>query len=107
MNDMVKTVTIETENGPVIINEADFKEGEHKLASGSVAPAPEPVQQTTPVQVQGGNGETLLVSKKGKKFFAVNKDGEPVERDGLEKGGYDSESDAWAAIMKLSGGNNA
>lgn len=31
----IETVVIETENGPVVINKCDFKEGGHKLQSDS------------------------------------------------------------------------
>lgn len=45
---------------------------------------------------------TLAVTKKGKKFIVVDTAGNVIERDGIEKDGYASDADAWAAIMALS-----
>lgn len=44
---------------------------------------------------------TLLVSKIGKKFHVVDKDGAAVVRDGIENDGYKTENEAWSAIMAL------
>lgn len=98
MNDMVKTVMIETENGPVIINETDYDADKHKLVDEADAKIP----VTVPPVVENGEPENLLVTKKGKKFIVVNQNGDRIERAGIEEDGYETEAAAWAAIMALS-----
>lgn len=126
----IPTVIIETDNGPVTINQSEYNPETMKLADSTaltpVAPptvvpaAPlaidannNPVnagdggQFVPPVAVDNGDDNApaeLAVMKKGKKFIVVSKaDGNAVERDGIEPGGYGSEGDAWAAIMALAG----
>lgn len=114
-----ETVIIETDNGPVMINRADFDENTMTLANMNEVGAPAvPSEMQTivppPANEQPGqepNGqpvnETLLVTKRDKKFVVVNADQVAIERDGIEKDGYKTEADAWAAIMALAPVNNA
>lgn len=44
----------------------------------------------------------MAVTKKGKKFVVVDTAGNAIERDGIEKDGYASDTEAWAAITALS-----
>lgn len=63
------------------------------IAATNPPPAPTPAPVAAPAQ--------LLVTKKGKKSIVVDAAGMPVERDGIDKAGYASEGEAWAAIMAL------
>lgn len=108
MNSKLPTVTIKTENGPVIINESDYDPDQHELMDGEepVVEPEEPVKEpektkepselTPPV-----DAPKMLVSKEGRKHFVVGEDGKKIEAEGIDAKGYGSEADAWAAIMAL------
>lgn len=111
MSEIVPTVQIETENGPVTINLSDYDPAKH-TAVGAAAPAPvqapEPQQQPATgdasnggAPAPAGDAGTMLVSKKGKNFIVVDAAGNAVLRDGIEPDGYKTEGDAWAAVMAL------
>lgn len=110
----VPTMRIQTANGPVTINRADFDPTIHVAFTDGAAlaapvvpqseppapvspvPAPETVTNTEPPQ--------MLVTKKGRKFIVVGADQVPVDHPGIDKDGYSSEADAWAAVVKAQAG---
>jgi len=81
MSDILKTITIFTENGPVVINESDFDSSVHVLPMDADALA-----AVAPVQ--------KLVAKKGKSFIIVDSDGNQ-----LVDTPFATEVDAWNAII--------
>ena len=95
MSSKLPTVAIETENGPVIINECDYDPESHVLAGFAPASDSDPTPDDAP---------PMLVSKEGRKYFVVGSDGTKVEVEGIDAKGYGSEADAWAAIMALNTG---
>lgn len=111
----METLLIKTENGPVLINRVDFDAETMTLATADdVQPLPSETQAEIipPVEqvVNPANltkTEQLLVTKDGKKFVVVNSDQVRIERDGIDKDGYKTEADAWAAIMALPPVTNA
>ena len=94
MNSKLPTITIQTENGPVLINATDYDPEVHETVDG-VEPAPEPAVEPAPEPVK------MLVSKEGRKHFIVGEDGKKISAEGIEEKGYGSEADAWSAIMAL------
>lgn len=92
--EMLDTVTIETENGPVRINASEFDESTMKLAA---EPAPVPVATAPAVETE------MLVSKEGTgaktRFFVTDKTGAKITSAGIDPEGYADEGAAWAAVM--------
>ena len=93
MSEILPTVTIETKNGPVRINESDYDAATMTLVAAEpvtpvtpVVPAPAPVAPVAPVE--------KFVTKKGKGFIVVDKSGVP-----LDSNVYDSEDAAWASTL--------
>ena len=65
--------------------------------------------RSTPEEIAAAIGKAappapvqMAVTKKGKKFIVVDTAGNVIERDGIEKDGYASDTEAWAAITALS-----
>ena len=121
----VPTVRIQTANGPVTINRADFDPTIHVAFTDGAAlaapvvpqseppapvspvPAPETVTNTEPPQSEPPApvaAQQMLVTKKGRKFIVVGADQVPVDHPGIDKDGYSSEADAWAAVVKAQAG---
>lgn len=117
------TVTIVTDNGPVIINKSDFDPAIHTLhdaGEAAVEPAPSvipsipveptsaPVQPPAPVTpppppvppVQPD--DKPLVAQIGDRYFIVNVKGEKLAGKGISPTGYASNEKAWEAVTKLS-----
>ena len=90
MSEILPTVTIETENGPVRINESDYDAATMKLVSATVTPPP--VAPVAPLPVNPTVEK--FVTKKGKGFIVVDKSGAP-----LDSTVYDSEDAAWASTL--------
>src|SRR5690606_10467106 len=71
-------------------------------SSGGDNAAPMPIdplkQAAAPVTASPNQ---RLVMKKGSKYIVVDGTGQPVEMDGIEKGGYKTEEAAWNAIRAL------
>lgn len=130
MGDVVETVTIVTEEGPVRINRSDYDPAVHTLvdntgasvsvasvsqvatpsASVSVATISEPsasVSAATISEPSVSQAATVnyTVKKKGRgaaaKFHVVDTDGNEVVREGIEADGYATDTEAWAAITNL------
>ena len=91
MNSKLPTITIQTENGPVLINATDYDPKIHETAG-------EPAQETAG---EPAEPVKMLVSKEGRKHFIVGEDGKKISAEGIEEKGYGSEADAWLAIMAL------
>ncbi len=87
MNDLVKTVMVQTKNGPVVINECDFDKKKHKLAKAVEPPVEPPVE--------------MVVTKKNNKHFVVDKKGVLIEHEKIDAKGYGAEKDAWDAILAV------
>lgn len=101
MSDSIPTVLIKTENGPVLINEADFDPKTMKLADVEAAPAPAP--EPAPVAPAAPVTPTqLLVMKSGRKFFIRDSMGQEVTAEGIDKDGYTTEAAALEALAALS-----
>ncbi len=102
MNSKLPTVTIKTENGPVIINESDYDPDQHELMDSEepVVEPQKPVKEPEKTK-QPSEAPKMLVSKEGRKHFVVGEDGKKIEAEGIDAKGYGSEADAWAAIMAL------
>ena len=92
MNAKLPTVTIKTDDGPVLINKSDYDPENHELIESEA-----PTEPTAPAQ-------KMLVNKEGRKHFVVGEDGKNIESEGIDAKGYGSEADAWAAIMALNAG---
>ena len=96
MHDTLATVTIETKNGPVIINKSDYCEKKHKLVGAEkTAKAKKPVEKK-PAKKPAKKEETpelFVVPNKGGNFVIVDKDGKQQGKDA-----YKSEEDAKAAL---------
>ena len=92
MNDTCKTVAVQTANGPVDVNEADYTPDMGPLVGADTAP-PAPADTVPPAP--------MLVSKQGRKFFVVDGQAKPIDVAGIDVSGYAAEADAWAAIMAL------
>jgi hypothetical protein len=133
MSEVLPTMQIETDNGPVTINISDFDPEKHRAVGAAPAEAPQPASgddkqpeagasdegNGTPAPASSENNggapapaaaevdNTMLVTKQGSKYVVVNKAGEPIKRDGIEEKGYAKEKDAWDAIMALPAQNNA
>lgn len=117
----VETVSIDTENGPVLINKSDYKEGEHKLtkkpgeveqpapASGTVVippveaivpPAPSAPDQMHAVPPATVAADAWLVMKLGNKWFVTDAQGNKITDSPIvNKAGYPTEEEARAAIV--------
>ena len=93
MNSKVPTITIQTENGPVLINATDYDPEVHETVDGA--------EPTTETAVKPAEPVKMLVSKEGRKHFIVGEDGKKISAEGIEEKGYGSEADAWSAIMAL------
>jgi len=96
--EVVETVTIENENGPVLINKSDYNPKEHKLHAEKKgkATAAEPVAAVVePVQIPLG-AKVSSNGKNGKqaKFFVVDAEGKRI--DDVE---YKTEQEAWVAAI--------
>lgn len=127
MSEILKTILVDGPNGKYRINESDYNEeihgkigknadaGEQSSEAGvnaTVVPAPGVLVQPAPSAVNAPSPATdslvppttvpaqqRLVLPKGNKFIVVTADGTPVEAEGIEKKGYATESEAWAAAM--------
>jgi hypothetical protein len=90
MSDILKTITILTENGPVVINESDYDSSVHVLPMDADAlaakEAADALAAVAPVQ--------KLVAKKGKTFIIVDSNGNQ-----LVDTPFATEADAWNAII--------
>ncbi len=82
MSEILPTVTIETANGPVRINESDFDAETMKLYEPAETPVIEPVKK--------------FVTKKGKGFIVVDATGNQ-----LDATVYDSEESAWSSTLPV------
>lgn len=75
-----------------------------QLAPGAnTTPTP---PQVTP-QTFVADAQQRLVSKQGKKYFIVNASGDKIEAEGINKDGYATEQEAWAAAVPGLAGNGA
>lgn len=120
MNERVETVLVIMPNGPVMVNKSDYLEnpdaygpladegatviepitpapgGDVPLPKlegvGTVAPAPE----ATPV----APAPALVVEQRKKRFFVINT-ATGADAEGFDAAGYDSEANAWGAIMAI------
>lgn len=120
------TVMAQTPNGPVQVNKSAFDEDQalpedQRVYSGlaeaapAPTPAPAPAEPTpAPAQAQATPEPTptptpapaeaekpqYAVRKYGSLYYAVNKDQSKVSGvEGINEGGYESESDAWDAVI--------
>lgn len=114
------TVTIETDNGPVKINTADYDESKHKLAKGTPkpvepetlgqqepAPAPAPAPAATPAPLAPGAPADLTpnaviapgVIKEGSKHYIVDMNAGNVKIGDVN--GYPSAAKANEAAVAL------
>lgn len=131
MNDRVPTVVIMTGNGPVLINESDYDEEVHTLASDAKAPkdagadsqgeaqtgsdgdagqsdggpaagTPGALAAHAEAMIAAGTAtDVKLVAKIGRNYFVVNDKGAKIAADGINAKGYGTEKEAWDAIMAL------
>lgn len=117
MSESLPTVSIKTENGPVLINESDFDPETMELVDAVEAPVtPEPAvipatnsipTPVTPETVPAvATPEQLLVMKSGRKFFITNTmgvklEGDAAEQVGIDPEGYTTEAGAQAALAAL------
>ena len=121
---MEPTVIVKNANGPVLMNRSDYNADEHGEIFASLEDALNGTPQQTPMTAippQGyasrstpeeiaaaiGNATPpapvqMAVTKKGRKFIVVDTAGNVIERDGIDKDGYASDTEAWAAITALS-----
>lgn len=121
-----ETIIVETDNGSVMINKSDFDPAIHRLpgaatdmaippgaggdvdANGNTVNAGDGGQMVPPLATEPPQTPAppapvqMAVTKKGKKFVVVDTAGNAIERDGIEKDGYASDTEAWAAITALS-----
>lgn len=126
----VPVVTIETDNGPVRINESDYDPDTMTLAGADDAKGTDatPVPETTPsaapatttndsaalkeAAIAAGAAiappiahdpapSQRLVSKIGSKHFVVNEKGEKLDEPGIDPKGYKTDAEAWSAIMAV------
>jgi len=88
----LKTVTVETDNGPVVINESDFDKKKHKLHTSK-----SPAKKKSPPK----NESKYLVAKRDEKFFIVDEKDQDVVNDQVSTEGYDTEAQANGAIAVL------
>ncbi len=100
MSEILPTVTIETANGPVRINESDFDAETMKLYEPAETPVTPPVVET---QTTVAIPETPViepvkkfVTKKGKGFIVVDASGNQ-----LDATLYDTEESAWASTLQV------
>jgi len=116
MNDTCKTVAVQTANGPVDMNEADYTPDMGPLVGSDTAPPapadtappapadtapPAPADTAPPAPADTVPPAPMLVSKQGRKFFVVDGQAKPIDVAGIDVSGYAAEADAWAAIMAL------
>ena len=101
MSEILPTVTIETANGPVRINESDFDAETMKLYESAKTETvqTEPVKTIETVQtVETVQTEPVkkFVTKKGKGFIVVDATGNQ-----LDATVYDSEESAWSSTLPV------
>ena len=110
MNKRLSTITIMTDNGPVVINEADYDADVHTLADGEAAPAEpttpaapaEPTTPAAPAEPTTPAAPGYAVQSEGNKHFVTTAEGKRVTGvKGIATKGYSTPADAWAAIMAL------
>lgn len=95
MSEILPTVTIETANGPVRINESDYDAATMKTVE-PVKTEPvktEPVKTTETAQTEPVK---KFVTKKGKGFIVVDATGSQ-----LDATVYDSEESAWSSTLPV------
>lgn len=108
MSQNLPTVTIKTENGPVVINMTDYNPDKHELIenydpSQSIRDFEElekvhgktTKRKTKPKTVQP------VVAKRGDKFFIVDKDDKDIVSEHVVAEGYETEELANGAIAML------
>ena len=105
----IPTVLIETENGPVRINETDFDEATMTLAGSEpeddpvtdeTPPAETPPAETPPAETPPAQ---RMVLKEGRKHFVVDAAGVKITgEEGIDEKGYTTEKAAWDAILAAS-----
>lgn len=105
----IETVMIETDNGPVRINKADYNEETHKLhkPTKKEEKAEQDAREATNdpnTPNQTDQPTQRLVAKKGKRYFIVDQHGADVKADGVDPNGYETEADAWKAAMPAAAG---
>ncbi len=98
MSEILPTVTIETANGPVRINESDFDAETMKLYEPAETPVTPPVVETQTTVVTPPVVEPVkkFVTKKGKGFIVVDATGNQ-----LDATVYDSEESAWSSTLPV------
>ena len=103
MNKRLSTVIIETDDGPVVINEADYDADVHTLADGQSDPTAAPAEPTTPAAPAEPTGTAAyVVQSEGNKHYIADADGMRIKGvKGVATKGYSTPADAWAAIMAL------
>lgn len=99
------TVTIQTKNGPVIIDEDQYDKDTMKLATDAqIAKAEKEAEAANPVEAEKPTLKLseVLVDKEGRKFYAIGLDGQKItDVDGIDAGGYATEEGAWEAIRAV------
>ncbi len=110
MSDILETVIIKSENGPIRINKRDFKDGVHELHDeGMFTPSqPAPVMGATGsgtilpnANAQGETPQLGVIRKKKLFFVADPTTGNEINIPGIDPAGYPSNEAAWAAIFAL------
>jgi hypothetical protein len=98
MSNRVPTVTVETKNGPVRINESDYLAApdDYTLVTDDV---PTSDDNAPAVTVTDDAPPSYLVKKVGKKFYVVNSAGDKVDTDKISKDGYATDKEAWDAVL--------
>ncbi len=96
MSEILPTVTIETANGPVRINESDFDAETMKLYEPAETPVTPPVVETQTTETAQTEPVKKFVTKKGKGFIVVDATGNQ-----LDATVYDSEESAWSSTLPV------
>lgn len=129
MNNRIETVSIETDNGPVLINKSDYDPDVHQLSDEQLDAGdgkkakkaetddereklleqardlglkPHPntgIEKLNTMIADADEPVNMLVMAKDGKHFVVNDTGEAIVAEGIAVDGYDVEKDAWDAIL--------
>lgn len=122
VNDVLPTVNVVIDGKTVMINKSDYNPDKHQLADGEAVktddtPPVDDAEKTTTAEADASNNtppavfpDSAAVVKTGKRFYVIDSaaDNARVEFAGIDhENGYETDAQAWAALMAAKGAQTA